>query len=36
MQCPKFPLLYPNKCKVESVSRENMEAHRKDCPLEMV
>ena len=35
-QCPKFPLLCPNNCKVESVSRENMEKHRKECPLEMV
>ena len=35
-QCPKLPLPCPNKCKVESVPREDMESHRKECPLEMV
>ncbi|XP_065902010.1 TNF receptor-associated factor 4-like [Dysidea avara] len=35
-QCPKFPLPCPNKCELESVPREEMEAHKKDCPLEMV
>ena len=35
-QCPKLPLPCPNKCKVGSVPREGMEAHRKECPLEMV
>ena len=34
--CPKFPLPCPNKCEIESVPRENMEAHRKECPLEIV
>ena len=35
-QCPKLPLSCPNKCEVGSVPRENMEVHRKECPLEMV
>ena len=35
-QCPKLPLPCPNKCEVGSVPREDMEAHRKECPLQMV
>ena len=35
-ECPKLPLSCPNKCEVGSVSREDMEAHRKECPLEMI
>ena len=35
-QCPKLPLPCPNKCEVGSVPREDMEAHKKECPLEMV
>jgi len=35
-ECPKLPLPCPNKCEVESVPREDMEAHRKECPLEMI
>ena len=35
-ECPKLPLPCPNKCKVGSVPCENMEAHRKECPLEMI
>ena len=35
-ECPKFPLPCPNKCEVGSVPREDMEAHRKECPLEMI
>ena len=34
--CPKLPLPCPNKCDVGTVPREDMEAHRKECPLEMV
>ena len=34
--CPKFPLPCPNKCEVGNVPREDMEAHRKECPLEMI
>ena len=36
-ECPKLPLPCPNKChKVKTLLREDMEAHRKECPLEMV
>ena len=34
--CPKLPLPCPNKCEVGSVPREDMEVHRKECPLEMI
>ena len=34
--CPKLPLPCPNKCEVGNVPREDMEAHRKECPLEMI
>ena len=35
-ECPKLPLPCPNKCEVGSVPHEDMEAHRKECPLEMI
>ena len=35
-ECPKLPLPCPNKCEVGSVPREDMEAHMKECPLEMI
>ena len=35
-ECNKFPLACPNNCEVGTVHRENMEAHRKECPLEMI
>ena len=36
-QCPKFPLPCPNNCDSElKVSREDMDTHRKKCPLETV
>ena len=35
-ECSKLPLPCPNKCEVGSVPREDMEAHRKECPLEMI
>ena len=35
-ECPKLPLPCPNKCEVGNVPREDMEAHRKECPLEMI
>ena len=35
-ECPKLPLPCPNKCEVGSVLREDMEAHRKECPLEII
>ena len=33
-ECPKFLVPCPNKCD-RFVSREDMEAHKKECPLEM-
>ncbi|XP_065903100.1 TNF receptor-associated factor 4-like [Dysidea avara] len=35
-KCPKRPLPCPNNCEVETILHEDMEAHRKECPLEMV
>ena len=35
-ECNKFPLACPNNCEVGTVHRENMETHRKECPLEMI
>ena len=35
-QCPKFPIRCPNKCKVRGVPRDEMEVHRKECPLETI
>ena len=35
-ECNKFPLSCPNKCEIGSVPREHMEAHRKECPLEII
>ena len=35
-ECPKLPLPCPNKCEIGSVPRDDMEAHRKECPLEMI
>ena len=35
-QCLKFPLSCPNNCEAETVVREDMEAHRKECPLEII
>ncbi|XP_065902959.1 TNF receptor-associated factor 4-like isoform X1 [Dysidea avara] len=34
--CTKLPLPCPNKCEMDSVPREDMEAHRKECPLEVI
>ena len=36
-ECPKLLLpICPNKCGVKNVFRENMETHRKECPLKMI
>ena len=35
-ECPKLPLPCPNKCKIGSVPRQNMKAHRIECPLEVI
>ena len=34
--CPKFPLVCPNKCEAENILREDMETHKKKCPLEVI
>ena len=35
-ECLKFPLACSNKCEIETVPREDLEAHREKCPLEMI
>ena len=35
-ECPKLPLPCPNKCEVGNIPYKGMEAHRKECPLEMI
>ena len=35
-ECPKVSIACPNNCTVKGVRREDMEAHKKECPLEMV
>jgi len=36
-QCPKLPISCPNVCRInKKIAREDMEAHRKECPFEMV
>ena len=34
-QCPKYVLPCPNECE-KKVLRENIDAHKADCPLEMI
>ena len=35
-ECPKLPLPCPNNCEVVTVPREDIEEHRKECPLEII
>ena len=35
-QCYKYPVLCPNKCEIMDVPRQDVEEHRKVCPLEIV
>ena len=35
-QCGKVPLPCPNSCGVDSILREDMEAHKTNCPLEEI
>ncbi|XP_065901454.1 TNF receptor-associated factor 4-like [Dysidea avara] len=35
-RCLKLLISCPNKCKTKKIAREDMDAHRKECPLEMV
>ena len=34
--CPKFPLVCPNDCEAKHIFRENLQAHKKECPLEKI
>lgn len=34
--CPKLPVSCPNSCKIPGLLQEDLVAHRKVCPLEMV
>ena len=35
-ECPKLPLPCPNKCDIGNIPYKSLEAHRKECPLEMI
>ena len=35
-KCHKFPLTCPNNCGLDNVPRDNMDEHKKVCPLEMI
>ena len=35
-KCCKFPITCPNDCGVEDIPRDNMDEHKKECPLEIV
>ena len=35
-ECQKFPVNCPNNCDIGTICRENIQAHRKECPLEMI
>ena len=33
-ECPKFPVQCPNECEIKSLHRDEVEEHKKVCPLE--
>ena len=35
-KCHKFPMSCPNNCGQENIARDDMDEHRKACPLEMI
>ena len=35
-KCHKFPISCPNNCGQENIARDDVDEHRKACPLEMV
>ena len=35
-KCHKFPLTCPNKCGQDHIPQDNMDEHKKVCPLEMI
>ena len=34
--CHKFPLTCPNNCGLDNISRDDMDEHKKVCPLEVI
>ena len=35
-KCHKFPIMCPNKCGLDHIPRDNMDKHKKVCPLEVI
>ena len=35
-KCHKFPLTCPNNCGLDNIPRDNMDEHKKECPLEVI
>ena len=35
-ECPKFPVQCPNECEIKSLHRDEVEEHKKVCPLEVI
>ena len=35
-KCHKYPLMCPNNCGLDNIPRDNMDEHKKVCPLEMI
>ena len=35
-KCHKFPLTCPNNCGLDNIPRDNMDEHKKVCPLEVI
>ena len=35
-KCHKFPLTCPNNCGLDDIPRDNMDEHKKVCPLEII
>ena len=35
-KCCKFPITCPNDCGVDDIPRDNINEHKKECPLEMI
>ena len=34
--CPKYPIPCPNECEITGLTRDTLEAHCKECPLEEI
>ena len=35
-KCHKFPLTCPNNCGLDNIPRDDMDEHKKECPLEVI